>query len=475
MGARRSSIHGEWSSRLAFVLAATGSAVGLGNIWRFPYVTGENGGGAFVLVYLVCVLAIGVPIMMAEILLGRRGRQSPLNTMRTLAEEEGRNPAWQYLGWLGMAAGFMILSYYSVVAGWTLAYVFRTASGVFTRVTAEGSSAIFNDLVADPERLLAWHTVFMVMTIVVVSRGVKSGLEKAVRYLMPALFVLLLIMVGYAMNAGAFEQAQTFLFQPDWAELFFRKDDAGAFLLADDGSRILRWDGVLSAMGQAFFSLSLGMGAIMIYGSYLSHTASIGRTAVVIASLDTLVAILAGLAIFPIVFAFGLEPQGGPGLIFMTLPVAFGQMPGGAFFGTLFFTLLVFAAWTSAISLVEPFVTWLVENKGMNRVMAAAWAGLAAWLLGCVSLLSLNVWSEYTLFGKPFIDLMDYATANLMLPLGGFLIAVFAGWLMRRESSMEELGSGDSLRYRLWRVLVRYLAPVAIALVFLQVSGLIEF
>ena len=475
MAARRSSIHGEWSSRLAFVLAATGSAVGLGNIWRFPYVTGENGGGAFVLVYLICVLAIGVPIMMAEILLGRRGRQSPLNTMRTLAEEEGRNPAWQYLGWLGMAAGFMILSYYSVVAGWTLAYVFRTASGVFTRVTAEGSSAIFNDLVADPERLLAWHTVFMVMTIVVVSRGVKSGLEKAVRYLMPALFILLLVMVGYAMNAGAFEQAQAFLFKPDWAELFFRKDDTGAFLLGDDGSRILRWDGVLSAMGQAFFSLSLGMGAIMIYGSYLSHTASIGRTVVVIAGLDTLVAVLAGLAIFPIVFAFGLQPEGGPGLIFMTLPIAFGQMPGGAFFGTLFFTLLVFAAWTSAISLVEPFVTWLVENKGMNRVMAAAWAGLAAWLLGCVSLLSLNVWSDYTLFGKPFIDLMDYATANVMLPLGGFLIAIFAGWMMRRESSMEELGSGDSLRYRLWRGLVRYLAPVAIALVFLKVSGLIEF
>jgi NSS family neurotransmitter:Na+ symporter len=475
MGARRSSIHGEWSSKLAFVLAATGSAVGLGNIWRFPYVTGENGGGAFVIVYIICVLCIGVPIMMAEILLGRRGRQSPLNTMRTLAAEEGRHPAWQYLGWMGMLAGFMILSYYSVVAGWTLAYTLRAATGVFERVTAEGSAAIFSDLVADPERLLAWHTIFMVMTIVVVSRGVKSGLEKAVRYLMPALFILLLVMVGYAMNTGAFDAAQDFLFRPDWAELFFRKDDSGAFLVAEDGGRILRWDGVLAAMGQAFFSLSLGMGAIMIYGSYLSHTASIGRTAVIIAGLDTLVAILAGLAIFPIVFAFGLEPQGGPGLIFTTLPIAFGQMPGGTLFGTLFFTLLLFAAWTSAISLVEPFVTWLVENKGMNRVKAAAWAGLAAWTLGCISLLSLNVWSEYTLFGKPFVDLMDFATANVMLPAGGFLIALFAGWMMRRESSMEELGSGNSLRYRIWLMLVRYLAPVAIVLVFLQVTGLISF
>ena len=474
MAARRSSMHGEWSSRLAFVLAATGSAVGLGNIWRFPYVTGENGGGAFVLVYLLCVVSIGVPIMMAEIMLGRRGRQSPLNTMRTLAAEEGRHPAWQYLGWMGMAAGFMILSFYSVVAGWTMAYVFRTGSGVFDGVTADGAAAIFGDLVSDPERLLAWHTVFMAMTVVVVSRGVKSGLEKAVRYLMPALFLLLVVMVGYAMNTGSFDQAQRFLFEPDWSALFFKKGADGAYLLNATGEYIWRWDGVLAALGQAFFSLSLGMGAIMIYGSYLSHTARIGRTTFIIAGLDTLVAVLAGLAIFPIVFAYGLEPQGGPGLIFKTLPIAFGQMPGGAFFGTLFFLLLLFAAWTSAISLVEPLVTWLVENKGLNRVKAAAWSGLVAWLLGCVSLLSLNVWSSYTLFDMAFIDLMDYVTANVMLPLGGLLIAVFAGWLMARESSMEELGSGDSVRYRVWRVLVRFLAPVGITLVFLKATGILE-
>ncbi|HEB98120.1 MAG TPA: sodium-dependent transporter, partial [Thiotrichales bacterium] len=404
MSARRTSVHGEWSSKLAFILAATGSAVGLGNIWRFPYVTGESGGGAFVLVYLVCVAAIGVPVMMAEILLGRRGRQSPLNTMRTLALEEGHSPAWQYVGVLGMTAGFMILSFYSVVAGWTLAYVFRTLGGVFTGVTAEGAQSIFNGLIGDPERLLAWHTIFMVMTIIVVSRGVKSGLEQAVRFLMPALFVLLVFMVGYAVSTGEFQQAVQYLFKPDFSKV--------------DG------EVVLSAMGQAFFSLSLGMGAIMIYGSYLSHTASITRTAVIIAGMDTLVAVLAGLAIFPLVFAYGLEPSGGPGLIFITLPIAFGQMPGGAFFGAMFFILLVFAAWTSAISLLEPVVTWLVENKGMNRVKAAAWAGLAAWLLGILSLLSLNLMSgeEFKLFGMSFLDLMDWVTANVMLPLGGLLI-----------------------------------------------------
>jgi neurotransmitter:Na+ symporter, NSS family len=454
MATRRTSIHGEWSSRWAFILAATGSAVGLGNIWRFPYLTGENGGGAFVLIYILCVVAIGVPIMMAEIMLGRRGRQSPINTMRTLAEEEGRSPAWQYLGWMGMAAGFLILSFYSVVAGWTLAYVFRTGSGVFTGATADGVQSIFNALIADPERMLAWHTLFMVMTIVVVSRGVKSGLEQAVRFLMPALFLLLVVMVGYAMNTGAYQQAVEYLFKPDFSKV--------------------TGDVVLSAMGQAFFSLSLGMGAIMIYGSYLSHTASIARMTFSIALMDTAVAILAGLAIFPLVFAYGLQPQGGPGLIFMTLPVAFGQMPGGALFGSLFFVLLVFAAWTSAISLLEPIVAWLVENRGMTRVKASAWAGVAAWLFGIGSLLSFNVWSDYKLFGKTFFDMADYLTSNIMLPLGGLLIAIFAVWVMSADSSRSELGLADGPGYRLWRFLTRYVGPVAILLVFLHVTGILS-
>jgi len=454
MAARRTSVHGEWSSRLAFILAATGSAVGLGNIWRFPYVTGESGGGAFVMIYLLCVVAIGLPVMMSEILIGRRGRQSPVNTMRTLAQEEGCNPGWQYLGWMGMAAGFMILSFYSVVAGWTLAYVFRTGSGIFSGATAEGVSSIFNDFVADPERLLAWHTIFIVMTIIVVSRGVKSGLEKAVRFLMPALFVLLVVMVGYSMNTGSFSEAVDYLFEPD-----FSKIDAQV---------------ILSAMGQAFFSLSLGMGAIMIYGSYLSHTASIARTAAVVALMDTLVAILAGLAIFPLVFAYQLEPQGGPGLIFKTLPIAFGQMPGGELFGTLFFVLLVFAAWTSAISLLEPAVTWLVENRGMNRVKAAAWTGIAAWLLGVCSLFSLNIWSDYKVFDMTFFDLIEYATANVMLPLGGLLIAIFAVWKMSREATRGELGLSDGVGYATWRFLVKYITPVAIGLVFLNVTGILS-
>ncbi|WP_303909314.1 sodium-dependent transporter [Thiohalomonas denitrificans] len=452
MPAKRKSIHGEWSSRLAFILAATGSAVGLGNIWRFPYVAGENGGGAFVLVYLLCVASVGIPVMMAEVMLGRRGRQSPVNTMYTLAEDERSSTHWQYLGVMGMVAGFLILSFYSVVAGWTMAYVFRVASGVFDGATAEQVSGAFTVFVSDPERLLGWHTIFMVMTIIVVSRGVKSGLEQAVRFLMPTLFVLLVAMVGYAMSTGHFSEALAYLFRPDFSRL--------------------TGDSILAALGQAFFSLSLGMGAIMIYGSYLSHTASIPRTAVIIAAMDTSVALLAGLAIFPIVFAHGLEPELGSGMVFKVLPIAFGQMPGGTLFGTLFFLLLVFAAWTSAISLLEPMVTWLVENRGMNRVMAAAWSGLAAWSLGVVSLLSLNVWSGYTLFGKSFIELVEFIATNVMLPLGGLLMAVFAAWVMSRESSQDELHLSGST-YRTWRVLARYVAPVAVAVILLTAIGIL--
>ncbi|MGD8497716.1 MAG: sodium-dependent transporter [Chromatiales bacterium] len=446
------SMHGQWSSRLAFVLAATGSAVGLGNIWKFPYITGENGGGAFVLVYLACIALMGLPIMMAEVMLGRRGRQSPINTMRSLAREEGASPVWRYMGWLGVVAGFLILSYYSVIAGWALAYGFRTAAGVFTGATADGVNSIFSRLVSDPERLLAWHTVFMVMTMVVVSRGVQSGLERAVRFLMPSLFVLLVLLVGYAMSQGAFLSGLQFLFTPDFSKL--------------------SGQAVLLAMGQAFFTLSLGMGAIMMYGSYLPSGTSIARTSITVAGADTAVAILAGLAIFPIVFANGLEPGAGPGLIFKTLPIAFGHMPGGVIFGTAFFLLLVFAAWTSAISIIEPFVAYLVENRGMTRVQAAAWAGLGTWVVGIGTVLSFNVWSQPWAFGKTFFDLIDYLTSNILLPLGGLLIALFAGWLMSKRSVRDELGL-EAGWFAVWLLVLRYVAPVAVLIVFLNAVGLI--
>jgi len=450
---QRTSIHGEWSNRLAFILAATGSAVGLGNIWKFPYITGENGGGAFVLVYLVCIGLIGIPIMMAEVMIGRRGRQSPINTMATLAAEEGRPQIWVGLGWMGVVAGFLILSYYSVIAGWALSYVFRTASGMFTGVTADGVNSIFTQLVTDPERLLAWHTIFMVATMIVVARGVQHGLEKTVRYLMPMLFLLLIVLVLYATTTGHFGAGLSFLFTPD-----FSKINANSILIA---------------MGHAFFTLSLGMGAIMVYGSYLPKQASIAKSAMIIAGADTVVALAAGMVIFPIVFANGLEPAAGPGLIFKTLPIAFGQMDAGVLIGTLFFILLVFAAWTSAISLIEPAVAWMVENRGMNRIYASVWIGMATWLMGLGTIFSFNLWSDKKWYGKTFFDLLDYLTANIMLPLGGLLIAVFAGWVMSKQSSKAELNTTED-GYNVWDFLVRYITPVMVMIVFLNVIGVIK-
>jgi NSS family neurotransmitter:Na+ symporter len=465
----KTSIHGQWSSRIVFVLAATGSAVGLGNIWKFPYITGENGGGAFVVVYLLCIAAIGIPIMMAEIMLGRRGRQSPINTMATLAREEGAHPAWSLIGWSGVLAGFFILSYYSVIAGWALAYVVRAAAGAFQGLDSTGIQTMFNGLVEDPERVLAWHTLFMLMSMVVVARGVRAGLEKAVTFLMPALFVLLIVMVGYAMNTGFFEQGLAFLFQPDFSKVFYQcRTVAGIEQCELSGSP------VLVALGHAFFTLSLGMGAIMVYGSYMPKKNSIAGSTLLIAFLDTLVALVAGMAIFPIVFANGLEPGAGPGLIFQTLPIAFGAMPAGHLFGTLFFVLLVFAAWSSAISLIEPAVAWLVENRGMSRVRAAAWIGVTTWLLGLGSIFSFNIWSgqEFQLFGMTFFDLLDYLAANIMLPLGGLFIALFAGWSMARASSQGEFAMRETA-YKLWWALIRYVSPLAVILVFLNAIGMI--
>ena len=449
---RQTSQHGQWTSRFAFILAATGSAVGLGNIWKFPYIAGENGGGAFVLIYLVCILAIGLPIMIAEIMLGRRGRQSPINSMRDLADEAGASKFWSWLGWLGVVAGFLILSYYSVIAGWAMAYVVRVASGVFEGVTADGVSNIFGQLIADPEKLLAWHSLFMMVTMLVVARGVK-GLERTVKFLMPALLAILILLVGYAMEQNAFEQGVLFLFKADFGKVTS--------------------EAVLIAMGHAFFTLSLGMGAIMVYGSYLPRKVSIGSTAVLIALADTVVALLAGLAIFPIVFANGLEPGSGPGLIFQTLPIAFGHMAYGSIFGTLFFILLVFAAWSSSISLIEPAVAWLVENKRMSRMRACIWVGLATWALGIGTVLSFNLTADIKLFDKTFFDILDYLTANIMLPLGGLSIAIFAGWVMSKENSASELQIKSPILFNGWLFLLKFVSPIAVAIVFLNAIDVI--
>ncbi len=449
--ARRKSLHGEWSSRFAFVLAVAGSAVGLGNIWKFPYIAGENGGGAFVLFYLLCVFMIGLPIMVAEILIGRRGRRNPIATMELLGNEEAGNPHWRIVGFVGVLAGVLILSFYSVIAGWAAAYIIKGAAGNFTGLDALGIGEIFGALSANAVETGFWHTVFMLMTILVVANGVERGLEKAVRVLMPALLGLLLVLLGYSMIAGDFVGGLDFMFAPRFDEL--------------------TRDGALVALGQAFFTLSVGMGAIMAYGAYLPDEHSIGKTAAAIVAADTAVALLAGLVIFPIVFAHGLDPAIGPGLIFHSLPLAFGQLPGGPIVATAFFLLLTFAAWTSAISLMEPGVAWLIEAFRLSRPVAAWSMGISIWALGFLSVFSSNLLSDVRFLRGTFFDNLDYLTANIMLPLGGLAIVVFAGWIMSRNSTADEVDPEAGRGYRVWRFLARWVAPIAVILVFLNVIG----
>ena len=458
--AKRTSLHGHWSSRMAFILAVTGSAVGLGNIWKFPYIAGQNGGGAFVLVYLICVIVIGMPVMMSEILIGRRGRRNPVATMELLGQEEGSSRHWRWLGGLGVGAGILILSYYSVIAGWTLAYIVKSGSGAFVGASAIEVGEQLGDFLGNWKLVTLCHTLFMGLTIFVVARGVERGLEQAVRFMVPALLVMMLVLLGFSINSGYFGAGIDFMFTPDFDKL--------------------TWGSVLAALGQAFFTLSIGMGAIMAYGAYLPEETSIGGASAAVVTADTSIAMLAGLVIFPLVFANGLEPAAGPGLVFETLPLAFGQMAGGMFFSTIFFILLSFAAWTSAIGLMEPAVAWVVEHFHKTRAQAAVIIGASIWAIGIGSALSFNLLSNFRFLIKvdtdgdgvfdargTIFDNVDYLTSNIMLPLGGLLITIFAGWVMCRNSTADELGGSGGF-YKAWRILARFIAPIGILFVLIN-------
>lgn len=447
----KTSIHGMWSSRMMFILAATGSAVGLGNIWRFPYMASDHGGGAFVLVYLACIAFVGLPILIAEILLGRHGRVSPVNTLRNLARDTGAHRGWVAIGWMGIVAGVLILSFYSVVAGWTLHYAWLYLKQLFGGAGITDPGATFSALLASPFELTAWHALFMVLTVGVVALGVEKGLERAVRFLMPALFLMLLTLVAYGYTTGHMGEAAAFLFRPDWSKI--------------DG------DVFLSAMGQAFFTLSLGMCAMMTYGAYLPREGiSIPRVGLAVALTDTSVALLAGLAIFPVVIAFGIDPAGGgPGLIFTSLPLAFAAMPFGILYGLLFFGLLAVAAWTSSISLLEPATAFLVEKHGMrSRKRAAIGMALLCWSLGLLSVLSFNVWSEVRILDRDVMTFIEFIANDLMLPLGGMLIALFVGWGLNKTILREQLAEMPEGLFIAWRWLMRIVAPVLVMAVLVR-------
>ena len=446
--------HETWSSRGAFLLAAIGAAVGLGNIWRFPYLVGENGGSAFVLVYIVCIAVVGIPILIAELMMGRRGRMSPIGTMSVLAEEAGASPHWRKAGWLAVITIFLAGSFYYVVASWVLAYVLLAIDGAFNGIDGAGTHDLFTALIGDPLRLSLWFAIFMAMTIFIVASGIRNGLERAVRFLMPSLFALLVVMVAYSAYVGDFAAGLSFLFQFDVSKIT---------------SSV-----VLAAVGQAFFTLGIAQAVMITYAAYMPSHVRLPQAAVVIALADLLVAILAAMMIFPIVFANGLEPASGPGLIFETLPIAFGQMPGGRFFASLFFLLVAIAALTSTISGVEPIVSWAEEHHGWQRKRVSVLVGLAIWLVGLASVFSFNIWSGFTpldMFqtfqGKTIFNLLEYLTVNIMMPVNGLLIALFAGWLMSKSSVLDELAIAEGNMYRSFRFLLRFVAPVAIVAIFL--------
>jgi NSS family neurotransmitter:Na+ symporter len=439
--------HGQWSSRMGFVLAAVGSAVGLGNIWKFPYMVGQSGGAAFVAVYLVCIAMIGLPIIVAEWMIGRRGQENPINAMADLARINSRSKGWVMVGVSGTLAGFLILSFYSVIGGWALSYLIDAFSGAFNGIGKEAADAAFSGMLADPGGLLTWHTVFMGLTVGVVAMGVSGGLERASRILMPTLGILLALMVGYGAASDGFAQALDYLFAPDFSKL------TGTVVLA--------------ALGHAFFTLSLGMGIMIAYGSYLGQQVDLLRAARTVAIMDTVIALAAGLAIFPIVFANGLDPAAGPGLVFVTLPLVFGKVTGGMILGVMFFALLTFAALTSAISLLEPSVELLEERTPLSRVGATLAAGVATWALGIAALLSFNLWSDVLIFGNNIFDLLDKLTSKFLLPLTALGAILFVGWCLKPESVREELGL-SSAGFALWNLIARFVAPIGVLLVFIS-------
>ncbi|PXX97557.1 sodium-dependent transporter [Halomonas sp. LBP4] len=446
----------QWLGRWGFMLAATGSAVGLGNIWKFPYITGEFGGGAFVLVYLGCILAVGVPVMMTEIAFGRRGRGSPIDAIRRVAADSGGASAWSLLGWMAMLCGFMILSFYVVVAGWSFAYLWKMLSGGLAGSSVDEMAALFGANNESPLNLGFWSTLVTVATMAIVGKGVQAGIEKSVSWMMPGMVVMLAVLIGYGVFSGGFGEAVRFLFS----------FDAGS----------LSSEGMLAALGHAFFTLSLASGAILTYGSYLPGRASIARTTLSVAVADTLVALMAGLAIFPVIFANGMSPGSGPGLIFMSLPLAFQAMPLGTLFGILFFVMLSMAALTSSISMVEATVSWLCDNKGVSRRAAAWGTGIVLWLVSTLAMLSFNLGADWTLAGKHFFGWLDYLTSRWMMPLGGLGMVLLAGFVLKSEAFRDELGLSPRW-HALWLFMVRYVSPLGILVIFVDALGIarIEF
>ena len=440
-----------WSSRFTFLCATVGASIGLGNLWRFPYVAGENGGGAFIIVYLAIILLLCVPLIMAELALGRRGGKSPVMTMVSLCREGRHSGFWTAIGWLSVISPVCALCFYAVVAGWSLDYVVHAVKGNFVSIAPGDAERQFHNLLASPERLTLWYTLYIAATVWVIGMGVKRGIETVTSFMLPTLFFMIIILVIYGHIEGAPAKAWKFMFSPDFSSL--------------------TWRSVLMALGQALFSITVGTGALLTYGAYLSRDVTLPGSSWLIALSDTLAALLAGLAVFTIVFASGLDPAGGPGLMFISLPIALGGMPGGHVFSVIFFVLVFFAAFTSSLAMLEPFVSFM-EDKGYKRFTMSVISGSAIWLVGLTAVLSFNLIQDFKPLSfiplyedKNMFHIIEFSVSNIMLPLTAFLIAVFVGWIMSAEILRKEMGIRNTRAFQLWRLLTRYIAPVGVGCV----------
>jgi NSS family neurotransmitter:Na+ symporter len=443
---KNKNFHASWSSRWTFILAAAGSAVGLGNIWKFPYIAGENGGGAFVIVYILCIVIVALPIMVAEVTLGRMGKKSPVNTIRDLIQSSDTHKSFNIIGWMGVSAGLLILSYYAVIAGWALSYIEHMISGTFHNINAENAGLIFDNLLKDKNELLFWQSLFMLMTVIVVIFGINKGLGLAAQILMPLLFILLIGLLIFGYQQGDLAKAFSFLFGFNFESL--------------------SWKAVLVALGHAFFTLSIGMGAMMTYGVYMPEDSRVFPNVLMVGILDTLVALIAGLVIFSIVFVNpSIESSAGPGLMFVSLPVAFGNMLGGLIFGTIFFVLVTLAAWSSSISLIEPAIAYLIESRKCTRLVASLALGFITWIIGLGSVFSFNIWAEEKIAGFNFFELIDFITANIMLPLSGLLVAILIGWKIKSKMVEDQLLSESPRLFFAWKWAIKFVSPLAVIVV----------
>lgn len=443
-----------FGSKIGVIAAAAGSAIGLGNIWRFPYVAGENGGGAFLLVYLVFVVGIGVPVMLSEFVIGRRAQSNPVGAFKRLAPKS----LWPFAGFVGITAAFTILAFYTTVAGWTLEYLYLTLAGGFDKADKAGLTSQFSSFISSGPRPMFWQMIFMVMTAYIVLKGVKNGIEKYNKILMPLLFGILILLVIRSLTLPNSFEGVHFLFAPDFSKI---------------NAEVL-----LQALGQSFFSLSIGMGTLITYGSYINKKDNLSSTAFSVSVADTLVAVLAGMAIFPAVFAFGITPEAGPSLVFITLPMIFSQMAGGQFFEIIFFVLLAIAALTSTISVLEVVVAYLSEELKLSRAKSTLIAAGSISVLGILCTLSQGPLPKLSIGGMNLFDILEATSATILLPLGGLFIVIFVGWVMKKETVFAEITNEGSLKGRLkmlYLIIIRFIAPVAIALVFLNGVGIFGY